>query len=266
MTLDAFSVEDLRARLEQQSGPSPVGRRLEYHEKIDSTNDRARVLAASGEPEGTVVLAGEQTRGRGRAERSWHSPPGLGLYLSVILRPAAPAARAPLLGLMASVASASALRADIKWPNDLLIGGKKVAGILTEARSTENGIRDVVIGIGVNVNQQQGDFPPEIAASATSLRLARGATVERTAVALEIITALGRWYNLWSTAGDGRVLEEFRILATDLTGQRVRVMEGDSVWIGNTAGISPEGALRVRRDDGTVLEVRYGEVSRVTEV
>ncbi len=269
MTRIQFRVEDLRAHLAGCGimEPTPIGRSLEFHRRIDSTNDRARTLAASGEPEGTVILADEQTRGRGRAERTWHSPPGLGLYMSIILRPEAPASRAPLLGLMAAVAGAVALGADIKWPNDLLIGGRKVAGILTEARSAESRIRDVVVGMGININQRLSDFPPEIARTATSLRLVRGRPLERVPVALDILTAFARWYKLWLSAGDARVLEEFQTLAVDLNGRHVRVIEGASAWTGKTAGISPEGALRVRRDDGGDLaEVRYGEVTRVMEI
>src|SRR5262249_22811220 len=131
-----------------------LGHRLEYHPVIDSTNDRARALAADGEPEGSIVLAGEQTRGRGRSDRSWHSAGGRGLYLAVILRPEAPAAGAPLLGLMAAVAVAEALdrfgpgRVRIQWPNDLVasrgeVGGVgpawlKLAGILSESRAAQS--------------------------------------------------------------------------------------------------------------------------------
>lgn len=245
-----------------------VGRRIEYRDSLPSTSDRARALAAEGEPEGTVIIAGEQTRGRGRSERSWHSPPGLGLYMSVLLRPRAPGSEAPFFGLLAAVATAGALEASIKWPNDLLLEGRKVAGILTEARSNQQGIRDLVIGIGVNLNQKTEDFPPEIRSSATSLGIARGGPVQGIGVAESILVELGRWYTLWSRNGGEPVLEEFRSLCPDLVGRRVRVTDGGSVRIGVTEGITADGALRIRSDDdrtGTVMEIRFGEITRIEE-
>ncbi len=255
----------LRRPAEELGG---IGRRIEYHDSIPSTSDRARELAAAGEPEGTVIIAGEQTRGRGRSERSWHSPADLGLYMSVLLRPRAAGTEAPLFGLLAAVAAAGALGATIKWPNDLLLSGRKVAGILTEARSNQQGIRDLVIGIGVNLNQGAEDFPPDIRGSAISLRMARGARVEGVRVAEEILVELGRWYTLWSKAGGGPVLERFRSLSGDLVGRRVRVMDGGRARTGVTGGITSDGALRVRPDDGgaeEVLEIRFGEITRIEE-
>ena len=265
--LREFDVDRLRANLAaRHPGRAPVvGRRLEFHSRLDSTNDRARDLAASGEPEGTVVLADEQSRGRGRGDRSWHSPPGLGVYLSVILRPAAPAANAPFFGLLAAVAAAGALEGSIKWPNDIMISGRKVAGILTEARTSSDTIREVVIGVGANVNQEQRDFPESIARLATSLRLERGRTLDRTDVACDILTALDEWYNLCSREGSGPIRESYERLAEGLSGRRVEVGDGNGSFQGVTEGLSLDGALRVRRADGAreIVEVRYGEVRRV---
>jgi len=262
-----IAMDRLRAALaSRRSDHEPiVGRRLEFHSRLDSTNDRARELAASGEPEGTVVLADAQVRGRGRGDRSWHSPPGLGVYLSVVLRPAAPAAGAPLFGLLASVAVADAFDASIKWPNDVMMGGRKVAGILAEARTSQEEIRDLVIGVGVNVNHERRDFPDSIAQLATSLRLSRGTPLDRTDVACDILTALDEWYNLWSREGPEPIREGDRRLAEGLSGRQVAVRDGNGSFTGVTEGLGEDGALRVRRDGGAgeVVEVRYGEVSRV---
>jgi BirA family biotin operon repressor/biotin-[acetyl-CoA-carboxylase] ligase len=263
--------------------PGVIGRRIEYHARIGSTSNRARELSASGEPEGTVVVADEQTSGRGRFDRAWHSPPGLGLYMSGILRPEAPAFEAPVFGLMGAVAAASALAETspvpirIKWPNDMVaespgIGRRKIAGILAEGRTSLDSVRDVVIGIGINVNQQPSDFPPDIAATAVSLRILRSEPCDRVALAAAILTALDAWYTLWRRQGGAVVLDAYRLVALDLEGRRVRVTnhrghtQDERPWIGTTAGITPLGALRVIPEDGGAeVEIRYGEVSRLRE-
>jgi BirA family biotin operon repressor/biotin-[acetyl-CoA-carboxylase] ligase len=259
-----------------ESALGVIGRWIEIHRSLPSTNDRARALATRGAGEGTVVIAEEQTRGRGRSERTWHSAAGLGLYMSIILRPVAPGSEAPIFGLLAAVAAARAIDARIDWPNDLLVQGRKVAGILTEARSAQEAIRDLVIGIGVNVNHEAGDFPRDIRDAAISLRMATGRRAERVHVAASILVELGGWYTLWSREGRQPVLDAFSSMAVDLVGRRVRVLDDGEGWIGVTDGISRDGALRVRperdgrhehhaaRAPGGAVEIRYGEV-RVVE-
>lgn len=279
-----LDVDRLREALRPPPGETPacIGTRLEHHTSLLSTNDHARALAASGAPEGTVVLAEEQTRGRGRGDRTWHSPAGLGLYLTAILRPPSPAAEAPLFGLLAAVAAAEALGrlapapVALHWPNDVMLqatgsgaGWRKVAGILTEARTSADSIRDLVIGIGVNVNQEGQDFPPSIAARATSLRLALGRSLDRTEVAAKILKALGSWYTLCLREGTGPVLGAYRGVALDLEGRRVRVAGSPEPWTGTTAGITQDGALRVIPDvgrpgtRGEAVAIRYGELLSV---
>ncbi len=253
------------------SGPAPrarlIGRRLERHARIGSTNDRARELADTGEEEGTVVLADEQLSGRGRAGRGWHSAPGLGVYLSVVLRPPTEASRAPMLGLLAAVAGACALECRIKWPNDLMLDGLKVGGVLAEARTTAESIRDAVVGIGVNVNHDEGDFPPELRGRATSLRRHRGAPQDRAGVVRALIDSLDDWYAIWRRVGDRPVLERFASLAPDLRGRRVRVQDAGAPWTGVTEGLGPAGELLVRRDgSGRRAAVRFGEIVLVEEV
>lgn len=279
MTREPLDPEALRRTLAGAGRDLIVGRRIEWHARIDSTNLRARALAASGEPEGTVVLAGEQTAGRGRGNRAWHSAGGAGLYLSAILRPQAAPAAVPLFGLMAALAAQEALRilgadaVSIKWPNDLLVGsghtlaGRKLAGILTEARTFSDGIRDLVIGIGVNTGQTAADFPPELRAIATSLRELTGAGPPAPEpVAAAVILALDRWYRLWRRDGDAAVLAAYEASAPGLTGRRVRV-EGGPAWTGTTAGLTADGALRIRRDGAPerIETIRCGDMIRIEE-
>src|SRR5262249_30258440 len=148
-------------------------RRVEWRAEIDSTQHLARDLARAGAAEGTVVIAESQTGGRGRLGRQWHSPPGVNLYCSLVLRPAVPLAVMPCLALVAGLGVADAvrevapLRPGLKWPNDVLVGGRKVAGILTELEAEVERVHHVIAGVGVNLNGGPGDFPPELATKAT---------------------------------------------------------------------------------------------------
>lgn len=258
-----------------------MGCRVEYHESLASTNDRARELADAGEPEGAAVLAGEQTHGRGREGRPWHSAPGLGVYLSVVLRPSVPGERVPLVTLMAALGAATGLRqasgvdVRIKWPNDLVVEAagdtrRKLGGILTEGRAGNDGVRDVVVGIGVNVNHAPEDFPEDLRGRAGSLRMARGRHVDRGGVVLALLGGLDRWYRAWREGGDDAVVTAYRALAVDLEGRAVRVSVPSGSWTGVTVGLDSGGALLVRPDgDGVpgapAARVRFGEIERVEE-
>lgn len=154
--------------------------RLIIHEQLRSTQDSARELALKGEPEGAAVMALEQTGGRGRSGHSWISPPGKNLALSLLLRPAIDPAEAALLGMMASIAAVQTIEAcgvataELKWPNDVLVNGRKIAGILSEAALTSRTVEYVIIGIGLNVNSEETDFPPDLQDSITSIFLSSG--------------------------------------------------------------------------------------------
>lgn len=230
-----------------------LGRVLDYHATIGSTNEKARALAAAGWPEGTVVLAEEQTSGRGRKGRLWHSPRGEGIFLSVLLRPPGDALEVARLTLVAGVAVVEAVEATtgvrlgLKWPNDLLYGGAKVGGILTE--NTSGG--QVIIGIGINANQTE--FPSELKNKATSLLLAAGHPVDRAAIAVALLQHLEALYGAFLGGALSSILDDWRRYSVTL-GQRVRVVIDQDVLEGVAVDIDDHGAL--------ILEVEEEGVAR----
>jgi BirA family biotin operon repressor/biotin-[acetyl-CoA-carboxylase] ligase len=246
-----------------------LGQVLHHSEELPSTNDRARELADEGAEHGEVVIAECQTSGRGRRGRAWSSPAGRNLYLSVILRPALPPQRAPELTLVASVAACEACRkagvdAGIKWPNDLLVGGRKVAGILTELSAETDLVHWVVLGIGVNLNAGPEDFPAELRDVATSLAIARGQPVPRALFAAALLSELEQWLDLHADEGFEPIRAAWRERSVTL-GREVRV-EGDGGPIAGVAeDIDASGALLVRVG-GDVVRVVSGDVRLVERV
>jgi BirA family biotin operon repressor/biotin-[acetyl-CoA-carboxylase] ligase len=238
----------------------PLVRRVVLLPATGSTNDDARRLAQEGAPEGTVVVAGAQSAGRGRLGRSWHSPEGSGLYLSIVLRPAEPHDRVGRYALIAALAaqetcrSTGAVAARIKWPNDVLVEGRKVAGVLAELRSGPAGA-ELVLGFGINVLTPAGGYPAELASIVTSLADASGrpVTLEETAVAL--LSALGRWIERLRRDGWEEVREAFVRYAPGVDGARVTLRGGT---IGTTRGLDGAGALLVETSGG-VVPVHAGE-------
>lgn len=231
-------------------------RRIVVLEATGSTNDDARRLAAEGAPEGTVVLAERQSAGRGRLGRSWDSPERAGLYLSVLLRPTEPPEDIGRYPIAAAVAVCSACRAFVgadavlKWPNDVLVHGRKLAGILSELRQGNSGT-ELVLGVGVNVNQTREDFEAALRGTATSLReLRRGVRVDREALAAALLEALGVGLTLLRAGAWLAVVEQFLRYAPHATGQRVRLAAGGG---GITDGLDASGALRVATANGIVL-------------
>jgi len=237
------------------------------YDSVTSTNDVARELAEAGAEEGTTVVAAEQTAGRGRYARRWHSPKGEGLYHSIIVRPPVPPSRAPVLGLVAAVALAETLReeygvlADIKWPNDVMIGGRKVAGILLELEIEDDRVRYVVLGVGVNINQAR--FPDEIAEVATSLRRETGMTYDVETFRHRFFVRLEQWYEAWKAEGEARLLARYEQLSSYVRGQRVDVLCGERRVRGRTCGLTPMGALLVETEDGRWEAILTGEVTKV---
>jgi BirA family transcriptional regulator, biotin operon repressor / biotin---[acetyl-CoA-carboxylase] ligase len=260
---DIVTPELLRKRLKGNL----FGKRFFHFFKIDSTNRVAMELGYAGEPEGTLVLAEEQTAGRGRAGRSWHSERGTGLYFTLLLRPRLAPAQAPLLTMLAGLSAHAAIQGltgltpELKWPNDLLLNGKKAGGILTEMHAEPSVVRFVIVGIGINVNQEK--FPPELASIATSLRKESGKMNYRLELLVRLLTQFESDYNRFLREGPSFVVERFQRVSNFAKGRRVRVESGSESYVGTTAGLSPEGLLLVAKENGPVLTVIAGDVSEV---
>jgi BirA family transcriptional regulator, biotin operon repressor / biotin---[acetyl-CoA-carboxylase] ligase len=251
--------------LRQHLKGSLFGKRIYHFFKTDSTNRVALELGHAGEPEGAVVVAEEQTAGRGRAGRAWHSEHAAGIYATLLLRPRLAPVQAPLLTMMAGLSAHAAIQAqtgltvDLKWPNDLLINGKKVGGILTEMHAEPGQIRFVIVGIGLNVNQEK--FAGELGAIATSLRLEAGKAQSRLELLVRLLREFENDYNQFLREGAASITKKFVAISSYAQGRRVRVTNGTESFAGTTAGLGPEGLLQVRRDDGAVVTVIAGDVT-----
>ncbi|WP_434389848.1 biotin--[acetyl-CoA-carboxylase] ligase [Melittangium boletus] len=244
-----------------------LGQGLHFHESLPSTNETAFRLATDGAEHGEVVVTEQQTAGKGRRGRVWASPSGLNLYFSAILRPDLPPQRAPELTLVAAVALCEVLReegaeASIKWPNDVQIGGKKVAGILTELSAEPERVHFVVLGIGVNLNAGPADFPPELAETATSLCMALGRRINRALFTAALWGRLEEWLDLHQEVGFDPVRQRW-VELTGTLGQEVRVRTDRSELRGVAEGIDDSGALLVRTADGRLERVLAGDVEQV---
>jgi BirA family biotin operon repressor/biotin-[acetyl-CoA-carboxylase] ligase len=262
---DILTPDMLRQRLKG----GLFGKRIYHFFKVDSTNRVALDLGHAGEPEGAVVLAEEQTAGRGRAGHVWHSERALGIYVTLLLRPKLSPVQAPLLTMMAGLAAHAAIQAqtgatvDLKWPNDLLIGGKKVGGILTEMHAEPAQVKFVIVGIGLNVNQEK--FPGELAAIATSLRAETGKSQSRLELLVRLLREFESGYNRFLAEGAAPVVERFAATSSYTQGKHVRVANGKDSFTGITAGLAPEGLLLVRQDSGQVVPVIAGDVAEVSK-
>jgi BirA family transcriptional regulator, biotin operon repressor / biotin---[acetyl-CoA-carboxylase] ligase len=258
---DILTPDMLRQRLKG----GLFGKRIYHFFKIDSTNRVALELGHAGEPEGAVVLAEGQTAGKGRAGRTWQSDRAAGIYVTLLLRPRLAPVQAPLLTMMAGLSAHAAIQAqtgltvDLKWPNDLLIGGKKVGGILTEMHAEPSQVRFVIVGIGLNVNQEK--FPGELGTTATSLRLETGKQVSRLELLVRLLREFENDYNRFLREGPAGVTQKFEAVSSYAHGKRVRVTNGTESFAGTTAGLGPEGLLQVKRDDGQLVTVISGDVA-----
>jgi BirA family biotin operon repressor/biotin-[acetyl-CoA-carboxylase] ligase len=236
---------------------------------VKSTNDIASELAASGAPEGTLITAETQTKGRGRLGRNWYSPPGTGIYLSVILRPRLSPDKAPGLSVMTALALADTLsfycpgEVRVKWPNDVLINGRKAAGILTELTAERNKINHVIVGIGINVNHGSGHFPVELRPAATSLRRELKRKVKRVELLQRFLLRFEREYTGYKKNGLKRSLTRLRKMSS-LLGHTVRVKSGRHVFQGSAVDIDEHGCLVIDRD-GKRLPISAGEVTVLKE-
>jgi BirA family transcriptional regulator, biotin operon repressor / biotin---[acetyl-CoA-carboxylase] ligase len=236
----------------------PPGRRVEWFSSIDSTMTVAARLAREGCASGTVVGADEQTAGIGRHGHSWHSEPGSGLYVSIVLRLALGAESLPLvmlaLGLATqhAIAEVTALAPDLRWPNDVLLAEKKCAGILAQIEGDA-----VIAGIGINVGHTS--FPPDIAPLATSLRLA-GASVSRERLLIALLPAVDEACGVLTQAGPAAICDAFARASTYTQGRRVRIDQDNAILEGVTHGLDASGFLLLRQDNGTVTKILAGGV------
>ena len=242
--------------LQPQVRGTIFGEHIHHYYRAGSTNSLALEAAAAGGPEWSVFLAEQQTAGRGRGSNQWHSAESTGIYCSVILRPSLPPADVLVLSLAAGLAVQSAVQeidsrvlADLKWPNDILIGGKKFCGILTEMSSEATRVRHIVVGIGINVNQK--NFPGELANTATSLQLITGTEWSRVELCAALLKSLEREYRnlLEDSAAQAEILRRFEERSSSARGRRVRVEENGG-FDGITDGLDSRGFLRVRTDQG----------------
>jgi len=232
--------------LEKSLAGKFFGHELYYYPVTGSTNDDAFRLGVAGAPEGTVVIADSQTKGKGRMQRSWHSPVGSNIYTSIILRPQIDPARALQISILAGVAVAEVLESycpgkiKLKWPNDVLLDGKKVCGILSQAKAAVNKVDFIVLGIGINVNINQ--FPQEISDMATSLAIETGREISRQELIIGLYENLTKWYKQLLQDGFSRIKEKWLSYSL-LIGQTVQIVFQEEVVSGKAIGIDEYGSL-----------------------
>ncbi len=271
-------IKDVRTR----AGDNCIGRALRpmpemalklgepafHYPSVDTTMRLAADRAREGCPEGTIVTAACQTAGRGRLGRSWLSKPGLGLYLSIVLRPSCRPDDAPMLTLVAGLGVCEALQrvagvqCDIRWPNDILIRERKCCGILVEMEASDGRVDHVIAGVGINLNHRE--FPRGLRSEATSLRIETGRDWTRESVLRPVLDSIGACYELRQTEGDGPILAAFQHASSYAFGRRVVIEAGKEAGAeprrGVTAGLDSKGLLLVRSDDGSVAPVLAGSV------
>lgn len=241
-----------------------LGSEIQLLNETPSTNTRAMEMAQAGAGEGIVVIAETQTAGRGRLGREWASPPG-NIYMSVVLRPQLPPYKAPLVTLAAAVAVASAIRkgvdviAEIKWPNDIFVRGRKIGGILTEMSAEPDRVKHIILGVGINVNMDTAKLPRGIRNLATSLSKEAGRKIDRSLLVAYVLNELERWYHVLQR-DEALVLKEWEGLNMTI-GRRVAVSGPFGRLEGMAEGIDHEGRLILRLDDNTLRTVAAGDVT-----
>jgi len=233
-----------------------------------STNQDLRQRAEKGAPEGTVIVADRQSAGRGRLGRRWASPAGVNLYCSILLRPHILPSQAPQLTFLSAVAAARALieisqlPVRVKWPNDLLVGGRKIAGMLNEMSAETEQVHFVLLGIGVNLNMTAEQFPEDLRYPATSVLLESGRTISRTAFTRSLLTHIDRLYQLYLDEGFWAIRRRWEGLS-DLLDRTVRVDLNPGCLQGTVVGLDDDGALRLQTADGTIERILAGDVTPI---
>ena len=254
--------------LKQQLNGKFIGHQLHYYEEIGSTNDEAFRLGLAGAPEGTALIANSQSTGKGRMQRVWHSPAGSNIYTSIILRPEITPSRTPQMSILAGVAVAEVLesycpdRIKLKWPNDVLIDGKKVCGILSQVKTAVGEVDFIVLGMGINVNISYGQFPKEICNLATSLAIETGREISRQELIISLYENLAKWYKQLLKDGFGRIKEKW-LSISPMIGQTVQVMFREEAVNGKTTGLDEDGSLILLAVGNKGFKVSAGDATIV---
>lgn len=242
-----------------------IGKTIHHFHTLDSTNSKAYQLALNGAEEGEVVIAESQEKGRGRLGRHWFSPPFVNLYLSVILQPQIPPHQASLITLMAAVATADAIQKFsgllplIKWPNDILLRDRKVAGLLNEIYSEMDRIHFVILGMGINLNMDEKMFSKEIRPVATSLKIEMGQTISRKTFFQSLLQELEKWYTIFMEEGSAFILKAWRDRA-HIKGRRIKVTSFGEKLVGMAIDVDSDGALILEIEDGRRKRVVAGDI------
>lgn len=254
-----------RAEIESLMNTTWAGKKVVYYDETDSTNNQAKAYGEKGEAHGTLFVADMQAAGKGRRGRVWVSPAGSSIYMTILLHPDVLPTKAPQLTLVMAMAVAEGIRkvtgleTKIKWPNDIIVNGRKVCGILTEMSTEIDYINYVVIGDGINVNQET--FPEEIRDTATSLKIETGSSVRRSVLIATIMECFEQFYEVFMTTEDLSGLQErYNAMLVNL-GREVRVLEPGNEYEAHALGINRTGELIVRTPDGQEKEIYAGEVS-----
>ncbi|MFC0188566.1 biotin--[acetyl-CoA-carboxylase] ligase [Fictibacillus aquaticus] len=262
---DAVTPEEILSRLKSEK----LGKKVVYHTSLKSTQEMAHLEAAKNAEEGVLVVADEQTGGRGRLGRSWHSPAGTGIWMSLVLKPRIALQKAPQLTLLTAVGVVRAieketgLAADIKWPNDILLNGKKIVGILTELQAEADQIHSVIIGMGMNINQKKEHFPEDIAAIATSLSAESGKEYSRAGLIAAVMLELEELYKVYLKDGFGLIKLLWESRAQSL-GKRITARNLNGTLTGFAKGITDEGVLLLEDDEGMVHSIYSADIEITT--
>ena len=260
---DKLLAEDLRSRL---ATDSIIGRNIIVIDSTTSTNDEMDCKARDAAPEGLVIFAETQTGGRGRMGRKWSSPIKKGLWLSVLLRPPLVADEctqitiAAAVALVISIKKINGVEPEIKWPNDILVNGKKISGILTEMSSEPDHVKYVIVGIGVNVNQSSDDIPEDIKTIATSLKMVSGKTVDRSQLATDILHELDNCYKKVVAGRFSEIGETWSGYCSTL-GKRISIKTGSRTITGCAEALDETGALLVRTEHGRIERILGGDIN-----
>jgi BirA family biotin operon repressor/biotin-[acetyl-CoA-carboxylase] ligase len=256
-----ISVEDIKAKVK-----GSMGGEVFFYETVGSTNMVAADFAERGGAEGVVVIADSQEKGRGRLGRVWVSPPGVNIYMSILLRPKIEPKDATLITIVAAVGCAYALRkmtglnVTIRWPNDLIISDKKIGGILTELKITHKKILYAITGIGVNVNADLGAFPEDIRETTSSIKKEKGVPYSRTDLIVGVLNEIDYWYKMLERMKRKELLHKWRQL-TSTIGKKVRITLGKEILMGIAESIDDEGMLMLRLPSGTLRRISTGDLT-----